>query len=109
MAREAGKPVDGLMAGDRETVIMLEKWGYLPVNQDAVDERIAAWYVKNGLAARVGDAPDTPVDTPERVPEEPPERVPRVGADDAALAAAEAALQAAHAALRLARSLSEAS
>jgi hypothetical protein len=109
MAREAGKPVEGLMAGDRETAIMLEKWGFLPINQDAVDERIAAWYVKNGLAARVGDAPDTPVDTPERVPEEPPERVPRVGADDAALAAAEAALQAAHAALRLARSLSEAS
>ena len=107
MAREAGKPVDGLMAGDRETVIMLEKWGYLPVNQDAVDERIAAWYVKNGLAARVGDAPDTPVDTPDRVPEEPRSES-RGGsrlADGAALEAAEAALVAATAALRLARSM----
>lgn len=112
MAREAGKPVEGLMAGDRETAIMLEKWGFLPINQDAVDERIRAWYVKNGLAARVGDAPDTPAnapeDTPERVREDTPEDTRGGGAQGsnvAALEAAEAALAAATAALRLARSM----
>jgi hypothetical protein len=51
VAREAGKPVDGLIAGDRETTIQLEKWGFLPVDREATDKRIADWYVANGLAA----------------------------------------------------------
>ena len=103
-AREAGKPVEGLMVGDRETAIMLEKWGFLPVDQAAIDKRIQDWYVAQGLAVREGDS-DTPrrEDTPDDTPVDTPERVVR---SDAALDAAEAALQAAHAALRLARSLS---
>lgn len=97
-AREAGKPVEGF-AGDREMVIALERWGFLPINQDAVDDRIAAWYVKNGLARRAGDTrDDTPDDTPEVL------RVP-ASASSEALEAAEAALAAASAALRLVKSM----
>lgn len=91
-AREAGKDLTGLKVGDRETVIALERWGFLPLNQDATDARIADWYVKNGLATR---RDDTPGDTPERVS----------GSTAAALAAAEAALEAARAALAVARSV----
>ena len=93
MAREAGKPVEGLNAGDRETTIQLERWGFLPVNRDALDKRVQDWYVSQGLATRAGDTPeatsDTRGDTPER--------------SAVALEAAEAALAAASAALRLAR------
>lgn len=102
-AREAGKPVQGLNAGDRETTIQLEKWGYLPVNRDALDKRVQDWYVSQGLATREGDTPEATVDTPDDAHGDTPDRVVR---PDAALDAAEAALQAAHAALRLARSLS---
>ncbi len=35
-AREAGKPCDGLIAGDRETALQLERWGFLPVDQAAL-------------------------------------------------------------------------
>jgi hypothetical protein len=91
-AREAGHVVDGF-AGDREMVLQLERWGFLPIDQDAVDQRIADWYVSQGLAVRA-DTPDTPEpDTPDATPER--SRV--------ALEAAEAALAAAAAALRLAR------
>jgi hypothetical protein len=94
------------MVGDRETAIMLEKWGYLPIDQAALDKRIQDWYVSQGLAMR-GDNSDTAPprreDTPQDTPVDTPERVVR---PDAALEAAEAALQAAHAALKLARSLS---
>lgn len=97
-AREAGKPVEGF-AADRDMVLQLERWGFLPINQEAVDQRIADWYVANGLAVRESDTPDTPVqDTPK--PDTPmalPER------SSVALEAAEAALAAATAALRLAR------
>ena len=92
-AREAGKPVDGF-AGDRDMVLQLERWGFLPIDQDEVDRRVQDWYVANGLAVRVSDTPDTPkADTPDDAPER--SRV--------ALEAAEAALAAASAALRLAR------
>ena len=104
-AREAGKPVDGMFADDRDTVLALERWGYLPVNQDEVDKRIADWYVSQGLALKNGDTPtDTPeltsdmrTDTPGDTPGDTPER------SQVALEAAEAALAAASAALRLAR------
>ena len=92
-AREAGKPVDGF-AGDRDMVLQLERWGFLPIDQDEVDRRVQDWYVANGLAVRVSDTPDTPKpDTPDDAPER--SRV--------ALEAAEAALAAASAALKLAR------
>ena len=97
-AREAGKPVDGF-AGDRDMVLQLERWGYLPIDQDEVDKRVQDWYVANGLALREGDTPkaDTP-DTPQPdTPTASPER------SRVALEAAEAALAAASAALRLAR------
>jgi hypothetical protein len=101
MAREAGKPVEGLFAGDRETALQLERWGFLPVNRDAVDKRIQDWYVSQGLAVRGGDTPeatsDTRGDTPADTPGDTPER------SRVALEAAEAALAAASAALRLAR------
>jgi hypothetical protein len=100
-AREEGKPVEGFV-GDRDTVLQLERWGYLPINQDEVDRRIADWYVSQGLAIREGDEQrDTPNDTPK----DTPERVTRRHAPDAAIEAAEAALAAATAALRLARSM----
>lgn len=98
-AREAGKPVEGMFADDRETVITLERWGFLPVDQDAVDRRIADWYVAQGLAIREGDTPDTPDPVPVGVSRDTP------GRDDVALEAAEAALAASSAALRLARSM----
>lgn len=101
-AREAGKPVEGF-AGDREMIISLERWGFLPINQDDVDERIAAWYVKNGLARRAGDTrDDTPGDTPE-VGED--RSTLGLSQSSAAIEAAEAALVAASAALRLAKSM----
>lgn len=103
-AREDGRPVDFLRVGDRETELTLERMGYLPVDQAAIDQKVQDWYVAQGLALR-GDTPiDTPADTPEPVPEGVPER--SGGADGAALDAAEAALQAASAAIRLARQLS---
>lgn len=95
-AREAGKPVDGMKSDDRETSIALERWGFLPIDQDAMDKRITDWYVSQGLAMRADDPmPDTP-DTPD-TPDDAPER------SRMALDAAEAALAAASAALRLAR------
>jgi hypothetical protein len=104
-AREAGKPVDGLIAGDRETALQLERWGFLPIDQDAMDKRVQDWYVSQGLALRLDDtreaASDTPSDTrgdtPADTPDDTPER------SRVALDAAEAALAAATAALRLAR------
>ena len=86
-AKEAGKDCTGLSVDKRETAIMLEKWGYLPVDQSAVDDRIQAWYVSQGLATR---ASDTPGNTPDR-------------ASEAAIAALEAALATAQACLTLAR------
>ena len=100
-AREEGKPVEGF-AGDRDTVIQLERWGYLPLNQDQVDQRIADWYVSQGLAIRDRDVEN---DTLNDTPEDTPERVTRLHAPDAAIEAAEAALAAATAALRLARTM----
>ena len=96
-AREAGKPVEGLNAGDRETTIQLERWGFLPVNRDALDKRVQDWYVSQGLATRAGDTPEPTSDTPGDTPGDTPER------SAVALEAAEAALAAASAALRLAR------
>lgn len=98
-AREAGKPVDGF-AEDREMVIALERWGFLPINQDDVDERIRAWYVKNGLAR---PADDTPADTPEAGPAAV--SVATGAPSSVAIEAAEAALVAATAALRLAKAM----
>lgn len=94
-AKDAGKDCTGLSVDSRETPVMLEKWGFLPIDQDAVDERVRDWYVRNGLATPLSDTPkDAPGDTRER------------GSTAAALEAAEAALVAASAALRLAKSLS---
>jgi hypothetical protein len=97
-ARRDGKSTEALLVGDRETEITLERMGYLPVDQDAVDKRIQDWYVSQGLVMRA----DTPSDTPEPRPQStqlPP------GASTVALEAAEAALAAATAAMRLARSM----
>lgn len=90
-AQEAGRDCTGLSVDKRETAILLEKWGFLPIDQNAADERVREWYISQGLATR---ASDTPADTPDRV------------STSVALEAAEAALVAASAALRLARSLS---
>jgi hypothetical protein len=99
-AREAGKPVEGF-GGDREMVLQLERWGFLPIDQDEVDRRIADWYVAQGLAIREEDAR---VDTLNDTPDDTRERVVSIGSH-AAIDAAEAALAAATAALRLARSM----
>ena len=101
MAREAGKPVDGLFAGDRETALQLERWGFLPLDREAVDKRIADWYVSQGLALRDGDTPEPQSDTPDDAPGDTPGDTPE--RSRVALEAAEAALAAASAALRLAR------
>lgn len=107
-ARRDGKPTEGLRPDDRETVIQLERWKYLPIDQDAVDRRIQDWYVSQGLVLR-GDTPiDTPEDLPEHTSEDTPNAIPAVvttGKSSAALEAAEAALAAATAALRLARAM----
>lgn len=104
-AREAGRDVSGMPPERRETAVILERWGYLPINQEQVDERIAAWYVANGLATR---ADDTPGDTPE-VPAASAASVIRVGSSAsstmAALVAAEAAIEAARLALAAARTM----
>jgi len=105
-AREAGRDVSGLAPEKRETAVVLEGWGFLPVDEDAEAEKVRRWYVEQGLAAPFGvDAPrrrslDTPIDIPKDTPEDTPERVSSSGA---ALAAAEAALDAARAALSAAR------
>lgn len=100
-AREAGKPVQGLIVGDRETALQLERWGFLPVDHAATDKRIADWYVANGLAVRGGDTPERVSDTPRDTPDDSPGRVPTLDV----LAAAESALETARVALSLARSL----
>lgn len=102
-AREAGRDVSGMAPEKRETAVILEGWGFLPVDEDAEAEKVRRWYVEQGLAAPFGvDAPrrrslDAPVDTPEDTPELVP------SSTGAALAAAEAALDAARAALYAAR------
>ncbi|MEN6403064.1 MAG: hypothetical protein ABFD94_14055 [Armatimonadia bacterium] len=108
-ARRDGKSIEALMVGDRETEITLERMGYLPVDQDAVDKRIQDWYVSQGLVMREATSPDTPGDTPEDAPGGGPD-VDVVGITDirgmssgAAIEAVEAALAAASAALRLAK------
>jgi hypothetical protein len=103
-AREAGRPVEGLKSDDRETTVLLEKWGYLPVDQDAADRRIADWYVSQGLAIREGD---TLADTPEPTSDTRDDTrgdTPGVHTLDV-LAAAESALETARVALSLARSM----
>lgn len=108
VAREAGKPVDGLIAGDRETTIQLEKWGFLPVDREATDKRIADWYVANGLALKGGDTAEAVSDTPQATPEptrgDTPGDTRGVPTLDV-LAAAESALETARVALSLARSM----
>lgn len=99
-AREAGKPVQGLNAGDRETTIQLERWGFLPVNQDALDKRVQDWYVSQGLATRAGDTPEATVDTRGYTPEDT-----RGVHTLEVLAAADSALETARVALALARSM----
>ena len=103
-ARRDGKPTSGLRPDDRETVIQLERWNYLPIDQDAVDQRIADWYAANGLALK-GDTPsDTREGTPEDTRGDAPKPV-RPAANSEAIDAAEAALLAATAALRLAKAM----
>lgn len=104
-AREAGKPVDGLMVGDRETALALERWGYLPVNQEATDKRIQDWYVSQGLAMREGDTPERVRDTPHDTPGDTRGDTRGSVATLDVLAAAESALETARVALSLARSM----
>jgi hypothetical protein len=101
-ARRDGKPIEALLVGDRETEITLERMGYLPVDQDAVDKRIRDWYVSQGLVVRADTPDDTPGDMPGARPES--SQLP-TGASTVALEAAEAAHAAAIAAMRLARSM----
>jgi hypothetical protein len=107
-AREAGKPVEGLIAGDRETALQLEKWGYLPVDREATDRRVQDWYISQGLAMRESDTPERTSDTPQATPEptrgDTPGDTRGVPTLDV-LAAAESALETARVALSLARSL----
>jgi hypothetical protein len=103
-AREAGKPVEGLIAGDRETALQLERWGFLPVNQDATDRRVQDWYIAQGLAVRESDTPERTSDTPQATPGDTPGDTRGVPTLDV-LAAAESALETARVALSLARSL----
>lgn len=103
-ARRDGKPTEGLRADDRETVIQLERWKYLPIDQEALDKRIQDWYVSQGLVMKVETPRDTPGDTPEDTRERVSDLQP-VARSSAALEAAEAALAAATAALRLARAM----
>lgn len=109
-AREAGKPVDGLHVGDRETELVLERMGFLPVDVDAVDEKIAGWYAAQGLAMRV-DEPvmltDVPSDTPSDTRDDTPGGPAGSSSTIAALAAAEAAIEAARAAIAAARAMGE--
>jgi len=112
-AREAGKPCEGLIAGDRETALQLERWGFLPVDQAATEKRIQDWYVSQGLAMRESDTPERVLDTPRDTPEAPrgdtrgdtPGGVPTLDV----LAAAESALETARVALSLARSMASGS
>lgn len=93
-AREAGRDVTGLAPEKRETAILLEQWGLLPIDQTAHDQKVSDWYVANGLATRPVDPPgDTRGDTPD-------------AATVAAFAAAESALATAQAMLTLARAAS---
>lgn len=105
-AREAGKPVDGLIVGDRETALQLERWGFLPIDRDATDKRIADWYVSQGLAMRDGDTPERASDTLSDTRGDTPGDTPGPSTTSAALAAAEAAIEAARAALAAARAMS---
>ena len=92
------------MVGDRETEIVLERMGYLPIDQDAVDRRVQDWYVAQGLVVRESSPTDTPapvVDTQPDAPRDTPGDTP--DRSRVALEAAEAALAAASAAIRLAR------
>ena len=116
-AREAGKPCDGLIAGDRETALQLERWGYLPVNQEATEKRIQDWYISQGLAIRESDTPERVSDTPRDTRGDTPEPTPRDTRGDTpggvptldVLAAAESALETARVALSLARSMASGS
>lgn len=107
-AREAGKPVDGLIVGDRETALTLERWGFLPVDHAATDKRIADWYVANGLAVKGGDTPERVSDTPRDMPGDTRGDTPGVSTTSAALAAADAAIEAARAAIAAARAMGSA-
>lgn len=96
-AQDAGKDLSTLRIGDRETVLQLERWGFLPLDQSMYDKKIADWYVANGLARPA----DTPNDTRDDAPRDTPD-VPLLP-HHAAFAAAEAALATAQACLELAR------
>jgi hypothetical protein len=100
-AAAAGRDVKGLHADARDTEIALERWGFLPVDGSRVDDRVASWYVAQGLAARVDSESDVSPANKQTVP-----LVAGLSQHtDAALLAAEAALTAAQAALALARSV----
>jgi|694.fasta_scaffold03440_41 hypothetical protein len=109
-AREAGKPVDGLHVGDRETELVLERMGFLPVDVDAVDAKIAGWYAAQGLAMRVDEpvpVSPVPIDTRGDTPGDTPGDTRGSSSTIAALAAAEAAIEAARAAIAAARAMGE--
>ena len=99
-AKEAGKPTAGMSVDLRETELTLEKWGYLPLPGDTtMKERIADWYVAQGLASPAVDK------SPRRKAAAPETVIMSAPPNDAALLAAEAALAAAQAALAYARSM----
>ena len=98
-AKAAGKDCQGLFVDARDTEITLEKWGFLPCDNERLDARVADWYVSQGLAVR-SDGSDMPnVNTPVKNDVE----VGVSQSTEAALVAAEAALSAAAAAFAFAR------
>lgn len=112
-AKDAGADCLHMRADDRETVITLEKWGFLPLDPVKVNAKVADWYVAQGLAVRTvetgvggrataqsrakksNDVSSHVADNDQPHPK---------GITDAAMSAAEAALTAAQAALAVARS-----
>ena len=99
-ARGAGKNTAGMSPDLRETELALEKWGYLPLPGDTtIEEKVAEWYVAQGLATRADDKPRRQ----KAVASEP--AIMSAAPNDAALLAAEAALAAAQAALAYARAM----
>lgn len=101
-ARSAGKDCTAMHVDARDTEITLEKWGFLPVDADAVDARMRDWYISQGLAVRLED---TPRSKPTTVEKQPAPSKLMGSPTEAAMVAAEAALTAAQAALSLARSM----
>lgn len=101
-AKADGRDCTGLYVDARDTEITLEKWGFLPIDLQALEKRTQDWYVSQGLAVRVSDGRASSTSARKDVSDSP---IVNVSPTEAAMTAAEAALTAAQAALSLARSL----